>query len=157
MNDQVDAWVDLRIEHLYQAVTVVVLSKVIPLDPEVKILSSSLALAVFSNELKPTQPFNNPDLDLPTSIALQAADTVADKVIDDLGLDFVGEREISTEGVDPDCVKGSSRKSATRDDGRNGGKQTAAAKQVLRSTGPVDRTCTTCTVSESGRPPGRPK
>ena len=35
----------------------------------------------------------------------------------------VGEREISTEGVDPDCVKGSSRKSATRDDGRNGGKQ----------------------------------
>ena len=88
MNDQVDAWVDLRIEHMYQAVTVVVLSKVIPLDPEVKILSSSLALAVFSNELKPTQPFNNPDLDLPTSIALQAADTVADKVIDDLGLDL---------------------------------------------------------------------
>ena len=36
---------------------------------------------------------------------------------------FVGEREISTEGVDLDCVKGSSRKSATRDDGRNGGKQ----------------------------------
>jgi len=36
---------------------------------------------------------------------------------------IVGEREISTEGVDPDCVKGSSRKSATRDDGRNGGKQ----------------------------------
>ena len=67
------------------------------------------------------------------------------------------EREISTEGVDPDRVKGSSRKSATRDDGRNGRKQAAAAKQVLRSTGSVDRTCTTCTVSESGRPPGRPK
>ena len=28
----------------------------------------------------------------------------------------------------------------------------AAAEQVLRSTGPVDRTCTTCTGSESGRP-----
>ena len=50
-------------------------------------------------------------------------------------------------------VKGLSRKSAIRDDGRNSSrKQAAAAKQVLRSTGPVDRTCTTCTVSKSGRP-----
>jgi len=49
-------------------------------------------------------------------------------------------------------VKGLSRKSATRDDGRNSSrKQAAAAKQVLRSTGPVDRTCTTCT-GLGGRP-----
>ena len=48
---------------------------------------------------------------------------------------LVGEREISTEGVDPDCVKGSSRKSATRDDARNGGKETAAEK----TGSPVDR------------------
>ena len=54
-------------------------------------------------------------------------------------------------------VKGSSRKSATRDDGRNSRKQAATAEQVQRSTGPVDRTCTACTGSESGRSPGRPK
>ena len=33
-------------------------------------------------------------------------------------------------------------------------KKAAAAEQAQRSTGPVDRTCTTCTGSESGRPPG---
>ena len=35
-------------------------------------------------------------------------------------------------------------------------KKAAAAEQAQRSTGPVDRTCTTCTGSESGRPPDRP-
>ena len=35
-------------------------------------------------------------------------------------------------------------------------KKAAAAEQAQRSTGPVDRTCTACTGSESGRPPGRP-
>ena len=60
-------------------------------------------------------------------------------------LNIVGEREISTERVDPDRVKGSSRKSATRDDGRNSRKQAAAAvsrRSVDRSGRP---TCTVCT------------
>ena len=55
--------------------------------------------------------------------------------------DLVGEREISTEGVDPDRVKGSSRKSTTRDDGRNSRKQAAAAvsrRSVDRSGRPID-------------------
>ena len=43
------------------------------------------------------------------------------------------------------------------DEGKQQQKKAAAAEQVQRSTGPVDRTCTTCTGSESGRPPGRPK
>jgi len=65
---------------------------------------------------------------------------------------IVGEREISTEGVDPDCVKGSSRKSATRDDGRNSRKQTAAA--VLAEVGRPVRSTDVHDVhrSWSGRP-----
>ena len=42
------------------------------------------------------------------------------------------------------------------DVGKQQQKKAAAAKQAQRSTGPVDRTCTTCTGSESDRPPGRP-
>ena len=42
------------------------------------------------------------------------------------------------------------------DEGKQQQKKAAAAEQAQRSTGPVDRTCTTCTGSESGRPPGRP-
>ena len=43
------------------------------------------------------------------------------------------------------------------DVGKQQQKKAATAEQAQRSTDPVDRTCTACTGSEIGRPPGRPK
>ena len=64
------------------------------------------------------------------------------------------ERESLLMGKLIRIVEGSSSKSTTKTKGNSSRKQAAAEEQVLRSTGPVDRTCTTCT-SESRSTGGR--